>query len=128
MQLHKLNEDLYISDQIELADIPLLKAIGIKTIVNNRPDGETVAQPNSQDISVAAQKLGIDYDYLPITPGCYPASLIDKFLTLLTIKKRPMVAFCRTGNRSVSLWALSQSQKYGRDYVVAKAKSIGYDI
>jgi len=128
MNLKQLNENVYIADQLSIDDVSELKALGIKTIVNNRPDHEEESQPISADIAEQAVKNNIDYYDLPIISGMYPVKSVEKLTELLNQLKYPVVIFCRTGNRSVNLWALSQLNKFGYQYVFRKAKSIGYDI
>jgi sulfide:quinone oxidoreductase len=128
MKLQKLNDYIYIAGQINTDDINALKDLGIKSIINNRPDNEENNQPLSKNISQSAASNGIAYHYLPITSGKYPVDKINKFTDLLNSTKQPMLVFCRTGHRAVHLWALSQLEKYGQQYVLAKAKAMGFDI
>jgi len=128
MDLKKLNDNIYIADQITTDDIDQLALLGIKTIINNRPDQEEKNQPLSKNIEKYACKLGLSYHYLPITPGDFSISNITDFKTLLMIKQSPIAVFCRTGNRSVTLWALSQKEQCGAEYVINQAKLIGYNI
>lgn len=128
MKLQQLNEHIYIADQINTTDINTLKNLGIKSIINNRPDNEGENQPLSKDIAAHAEKYDIKYYYLPTPPGDYSSELRDKFSELLNTAKSPIVAFCRTGNRSINLWAISQVPIHGKEYVSAEAKKIGYNI
>lgn len=128
MKLQKLNENIYISDQINTADIDTLNNLGIKTIINNRPDNEETKQPLSRDLSENAEKVGIKYYHLPVISGNYTSELNQKFSGLLITAKSPIVAFCRTGNRSIHLWAYSQAPSYGEDYVTAEANKLGFNI
>ena len=128
MNLKKLNDTIYIADQITTNDIDQLVALGIKTIINNRPDQEEDNQPLSRDIEDYACKLGLSYHYLPITPGDFSETKVADFKTLLMIKKSPIAVFCRTGNRSVTLWALSQKEQCGAEFVINQAKLIGYNV
>jgi sulfide:quinone oxidoreductase len=128
MKLQQLDEHIYIADQINTVDISTLKELGIKTIINNRPDNEEAKQPLSADISVHAASINIKYYFLPIIPGNYSVGSIEKLTELLNTVTKPVLIFCRTGNRSINLWALSQSPIHGKEYVSAKAKEIGFDI
>jgi len=128
MDLKKLNDNIYIADQITTDDIDQLALLGIKTIINNRPDQEEKKQTLSKVIEKYACNLGISYHYLPISPGEFPKSKITDFKTLIMIKQHPIAVFCRTGNRSVTLWALSQKEQYGTEYVINQAKLIGFDV
>ena len=47
-----------ISGQIQLTDLDALKAAGIGTVINNRPDGEAPDQPSSQEVEAKAAGIG----------------------------------------------------------------------
>lgn len=128
MKVQQLNEQVYIADQINISDMRNLRDLGIQSIINNRPDNEEDNQPLSEDLSKYAASININYYYLPVISGDYPMNTIKEFTELLNTAHSPVVVFCRTGNRSINLWALSQTAKFGHQYVQNKAKGIGFDI
>ena len=128
MKIQQLNEQVYIAGQLSIDDVTNLGNLGIKSIINNRPDNEEDNQPLSEDLSKYAVSINIDYYYLPVISGDYPVDTIKEFTELLNTARSPIVVFCRTGNRSINLWALSQTPKFGHQYVLTKAKGIGFDI
>lgn len=128
MKLQQLNEKIYICDQITTDDISTLKKEGISTIVNNRPDNEGINQPLSESIKEQATKAELEYYYLPVISGNYLNSSIKKLIKILNTATKPIVLFCRTGNRSFNLWAVSQVEKYGHEYILTKAKGIGFEV
>lgn len=128
MKIQQLNEQVYIADQLSIDNVTNLGNLGIKSIINNRPDNEEDNQPLSEDLSKYAVSINIDYYYLPVISGDYPVNTIKEFTELLNTARSPIVVFCRTGNRSINLWALSQTPKFGHQYVLTKAKGIGFDI
>jgi sulfide:quinone oxidoreductase len=128
MKIQQLNEHVYISDQINITDMSRLRKLGIQTIINNRPDNEEDNQTLSEALSKYASTINIDYYFLPVISGDYPMNVIKEFTELLNTARPPIVVFCRTGNRSINLWGLSQTPKFGHQYVLIKAKEIGFDI
>lgn len=112
---------------------------GFKIIVNNRPDGEAPDQPSSADLEACAIEHGLNYIYLPISPGEMPEQAIEGFAELLSKAQQaqagPILAFCRSGMRSTSLWALAQvtlpnAQGVILDpyQIVAMAAAAGYNL
>ncbi|XQW83884.1 TIGR01244 family sulfur transferase [Thalassotalea piscium] len=128
MKIQQLSKYVYIADQVNTSDIETLKALGIHAVINNRPDNEEVGQPLSDELSKSMKASGIEYAYLPITPCVYTETNIEEFSVLFNAMKKPILLFCRTGNRAVNLWALSQMNKYGKKNVIDKAKNIGFDV
>ena len=126
MDLRQLTPNLAVAPQIALEDVPLLAASGFKTLINNRPDDETGAVDH-QLMAQAAADAGMDYHYLPFTPGQITPDLIQGFAEALEGKK-PALAYCRSGNRSTVLWALSQSGKQSEGELLSTAAEAGYDL
>ena len=62
----KLNENMYVSQQLMLDDVAAAAAEGIAVIVNNRPDGEDPGAPQGADIGAAAAQAGLNYVEIPI--------------------------------------------------------------
>ncbi|MCJ8318077.1 MAG: TIGR01244 family sulfur transferase [Colwellia sp.] len=127
MKLQKLSQDIYIADQIDLSDLEQFNRLGIKTIINNRPDQEINA-PRSAEVAQRTKELGLSYHYLPIIPGEYLVENISALTAIVAALSSPMVAYCRTGNRSTTLWGLSQQKILGMEEVIKKAKHIGFNI
>lgn len=99
-----------------------------RTIINNRPDGEEPGQPTSAEIEAEARRLGLDYIHLPVVPGKIIDDQVRKFSEVIAHHEGPILAFCRTGTRSATLWALSQSGKRTPDDILKTAAGAGYDL
>ena len=82
----------------------------------------------SDDLQQAVEANGIDYAYLAIAPDTYTQANIQAFDKLFKAMKKPILMFCRTGNRAVNLWGLSQITNHGKAYVCNQANNIGFDI
>ncbi|MBU9334657.1 bifunctional protein tyrosine phosphatase family protein/NAD(P)/FAD-dependent oxidoreductase [Burkholderia multivorans] len=128
MTLRTLTDTLAVSPQIAVADLPALHAAGIRTIVCNRPDRESAEQPDLAEIRAAAAPLGIAVHHLPVEPGRITDDHVAQFRTLLASTAGPTLAYCRTGTRSATLWALSQAGRMRADDIVATAAAAGYDL
>lgn len=127
MKLQKLNQDIFIADQIILSDLEQFYHLGIKTVINNRPDKE-INSPLSVEVAQRSKELGLNYYYLPIIPGEYLIENITALTAIVATLNSPMVAYCRSGNRSTNLWGLSQKKLLGVEEVIKKAKNIGFNI
>lgn len=96
------------SPQIQPADMPEIAAMGFKTVINARPDGEEAAvQPASAEIEAAAKAAGLNYAHIPVVPGQITAAHGQQFAELLKNNPGPVLAFCRSGARAVSLHQLA---------------------
>lgn len=126
MDLRQLTPNLAVSPQIALEDVPLLAASGFRTLINNRPDDEQGAIDHRL-VAQAAEQAGMSYHYLPFTPGRVTPDLIQGFTAALDGEK-PALAYCRSGNRSTVLWALSQAGKRSESEILSTAAAAGHDL
>lgn len=108
MELTYTARDLAVCPQIMPEEISGLAAAGFKGIINNRPDGESPDQPSSQALEAEAKRNGLSYWHIPIVPGQVTEEDAHAFAAALQESGGPVVAFCRTGNRSTSLWKMAQ--------------------
>lgn len=92
-----------ISGQITPEDVKVLAEQGVKTIVNNRPDGEEAGQPTSAEIEQACTEQGIAYKQVAFSGGMMDMSHVQAFADFYNDTERPLHIFCRTGNRSSTI-------------------------
>ncbi|MDN7905077.1 TIGR01244 family sulfur transferase [Burkholderia diffusa] len=128
MTIRTLTDLLSVSPQIAATDLPALHAAGIRTIVCNRPDGEGADQPTVDEIRAAAAPLGIAVHYLPVDTGKVTDDQARQFDALVASLAGPVLAYCRSGTRSATLWALSQADRRPAGDIVAIAAAAGYDL
>jgi sulfide:quinone oxidoreductase len=129
MDLHKLTDDLSVTGQVDPAEIPLLAAQGIRSIVCNRPDGEVPGQPPFSMVEQTAAAFGIKAVYLPVVSSAIGDAEVASFGKALEELPKPALAYCRSGTRSAVLWSLSAAAG-GRSIedILSKAAEAGYDL
>lgn len=102
------------SPQINVADIAQIAAMGFKSVINNRPDGEGGdAQPLSKDIQAAAEQAGLRYVYQPVISGQLTAADAVRLGEILAELPQPVFAFCRTGARCTKLYGMAMQGESG---------------
>lgn len=111
MDIRTLTGELSVTPQLTLADIRAVAEVGYRTLVCNRPDGEAPDQPDFAEIERRAPELGLQAHYLPTEPGKVSDEQATAFGQLMDECPKPMVAYCRSGLRSATMWALSQAQR-----------------
>ena len=125
--MRKLDETTFVFvRQLAVDDIDEAAALGIRMIVNNRPDGEEPGQPSSARIESAARAAGLAYRHIPIA-GSFAPEQVEAMAQAL--EQGPVLAFCRTGTRSAYLWALARAARgVPAEGSVAAAAAAGYDL
>ncbi|MCA1766904.1 MAG: TIGR01244 family phosphatase [Idiomarina sp.] len=128
MDIHKLSPFISVSPQISSDDVGVAASMGFKTIVCNRPDNESEEQVNSDTIRQAANKNGLSFEHLPVVSGQITDTDVEAFQSLMQKAQGPVLAYCRTGTRSCSLWALAEAQHLTPRVILETAQQAGYDI
>ena len=128
MQPKRLTASLSVAAQISESDMATLAELGFRSVINNRPDGEEPHQPSNETLEGAAHRWGLAYRHIPVTSGHFEQHHIDEFHAALSSLPGPTLAFCRTGTRSTSLWALVSARTMGVDAVQHIAADAGYDL
>lgn len=126
--IKRLTPFLSVAPQITLGDLGTLSAHGFRAVISNRPDGEGEGQPSGAEIAEAAKRSGLAFRHIPVVSGQIRDQDVAAFAAALAELKGPVLAFCRTGTRSTSLWALSEAHHLDPAAILATAKSIGYDL
>jgi len=128
MDRRTVTEGFSVSSQLDVHDIEVLARQGIRSLVNNRPDGEQALQPRTAELARVAEDLGLAYVDLPVVSGALTPEVINRFGELLRDLEKPVLAFCRSGTRSISLWALAEARQGDIEDVMRRAAAAGYDL
>ncbi len=125
--MQQITPQWFVAGQMSAADLVTVAAQGFSTVINNRPDGEIENQPLSAALANIAAELGMDYHAIPVVGGDFPQQAIQATQAVLAKNPKKVIAFCRSGTRSTTLWALSQSA-VDTDTAIKLAGQAGYDL
>jgi uncharacterized protein (TIGR01244 family) len=128
-QLVSLGSGLSVTGRLDRTDIDALARAGVRTIINNRPDGEDPGQLPAAEARRIAEAHGLAYHHIPITAATLSRADVDAFAATLRDAPAPIVAHCRSGTRSALLWALARMRGGADPFaLVAEAARHGIDI
>ncbi len=102
-----ITPDYTVAAQISAADVAQIAALGYRSIMCNRPDGEEAAQPDFAVIDAAARPYGIVTIHVPVISGQIVSANIDAFRAAFSALPGPVFAYCRSGARCQNLWQLA---------------------
>ena len=127
--LAELSPGLSTAGKLDRSDIEALARAGVRTILNNRPDGEDPGQFPAAEARRIAEAHGITYHHIPVTAASLSRADVDAFAGALATAPTPIVAHCRSGTRSTLLWALARMREGADPFaLVAEAARHGIDI
>ncbi|MBM1218944.1 TIGR01244 family phosphatase [Ponticoccus sp. SC2-23] len=128
MDIKRITDDLSVSPQISAADMAALKAQGFGAIICNRPDGETPDQPDFAELAAAAKEAGLEARHIPVSGGIFSDEAVAAYAAALSELPGPILAYCRSGTRSATLWSLAQSGAMPLDDILSATSKAGYDM
>lgn len=107
--------------------IELAPRLGLKRVVNHRPDHEEAGQATSAELAAAATEAGLVYVSAPVS-GLPSAEAVEATAQALS-HGEPTLMFCRSGMRSTAAWAMAE-RLHGADPedLRAAASQAGYDL
>jgi uncharacterized protein (TIGR01244 family) len=125
----KVTDDFSVAPQIAPGDIAEAAKQGFVLVINNRPDGESPDQPSSETMALEARKAGIAYAHVPVR-GMPTQAQIEQEQALIEEAPGPVLAFCRSGTRSIVTWSIGQAQTGLRDVptLIELGAAAGYDV
>ena len=125
----RVTDDLSVAPQISVADVAEAARRGFKTVINNRPDGEEPGQPSGAEIAAAALAAGLAYHHIPVRGGPTPEQ-VEATGVVLQDAEVPVLAFCRSGTRSIVTWSICQatSGAVARGDLISLGREAGYDL
>lgn len=127
MSFRKITDDFSVAPQISTEEIKLAAEEGFKTIICNRPDGEEFSQPVTEDMADAAGDQDLTFVHQPVISGNMSFDDVDQFRKLLDEMPKPILAYCRSGTRCSTLWALAEAPTRDTDEIIDLCGKAGYD-
>lgn len=128
MKLAVLTPNVTALAQPSADDIAELAERGYRSIIGNRPEGESEDQPAWAELEAAASAQGLEARHLPVVMGQITDEQIAEFRNALETLPKPIAVFCRSGTRAALLWALANQVNLTVDERIAIAAKEGYDL
>ena len=128
MQIVNISGLYNVSPQISLTDVEILSEKGFEKIICNRPDFEVPPNFQSSVIEKNALKIGLSFEYHPLTFENMNTENIEKQMSFIKKSKRPVLAYCTSGTRCAAIWALGQIGKMPKNEILKTTLESGYNL
>lgn len=127
--IHHVTPTFSVAGQLRPEDMACAAAAGFMVVVNNRPEGEEPNQPTEDAIRAAAEAAGMAYHALPFA-GPPPPATVAAMAALLEGTRGPVLAYCRSGRRSIMAWGTAQALRGALrpEEIIALGAKAGYDL
>lgn len=108
MKLTQITPDYSVAPQIGVEDVAAIAANGFKSIMCNRPDGESPDQTEFAEIAAEAEARGLTVAFVPVVSGSIFEEDVADFRAAMADLPKPVLAYCRSGARCQNLWMLAR--------------------
>ena len=128
MEIRRLTPDFAVSPQVEPADMAVIAAEGFTRVICNRPDPEVGPEVCAAAVRAAAEAAGLEWAENIISGDGMTMDNVVAQGALSANATGPVFAYCRSGTRSATAWALSQGGILPADEIITIAANAGYDL
>ena len=106
--MKRITDKLWVAAQPDAVQLAEARAKGVTRVINNRVSGEAPDQPSAEAARASVEGLGMDYVHIPLSSGTLREDRIRQFQKSLEEADGPVLAHCRGGTRSLSLWVAGE--------------------
>lgn len=125
----QLEPNIAVAPQLVEGDFAEVAALGFRSVVNNRPDGEAPDQLANARAQAAAQRHGLAFRYQPVQNiTVTDDDVVETFARAMEDLPQPILFYCRSGTRCATLWVQAAAPRIGIDEALAAAREGGYDL
>lgn len=128
MDIRALTPTYAVSPQIDLSDLPAIKAAGFTTVIDNRPDGEIAPHLHTPHMRAAAEALGLQFVANPVIGGALTMENVTAQAAAVAAATGPVFAYCASGNRCSVVWALMSAKDRPADELIGIPAQYGYNL
>lgn len=107
----ELAPQVYASGQLFEHDLRLVAKQGVHSIMNTRPDNESMGQPLATDLARVAEELGMTFVHIPVDPGSINRRAVEAFAKACDELERPLVVFGHSGAHATKLWEMAEAME-----------------
>jgi uncharacterized protein (TIGR01244 family) len=127
LDIREVTETYAVSPQIAPHDMPAIRARGFTTVICNRPDMENPPGLQTAAMAAAAEAAGLRFVENPFAAGL-DVSIIGQQRAAVDDAEGPVLAYCRSGTRSATVWALAEAGRRPTDEILRATASAGYPM
>lgn len=124
----QLSSSVWVGPAPTRDTLQLLAEAGFRSIINNQPDGDENLLMTTEEVAAEAAAAGLSYVHIPVEGRNPLEKDVRSFDNALTTLPIPIFAFCRTGGRSASLWAMASVAQHDTENLISRCHDIGFDI
>lgn len=125
----QITPEFAVAGQLSEDDYARAAEAGFVRVINNRPNGEEATQPNAEAAAATATAAGLAYAHVPTTKhDIFTDEVISGMADALASAEGPVLAHCKSGQRSAIVWAAAAARTAPVDDVLKSLADAGFDF
>jgi uncharacterized protein (TIGR01244 family) len=129
VKIVQLEPNVSVAPQLAEADFAEIAARGFRSVVNNRPDGESPGQLPGNQAEIAARRLGLKFRHQPVAmSNVTDQTAVAGFAQSMDDLPGPVLFYCGSGTRCTILWAQAAVRRLGVSRTLEIAARAGYSL
>ena len=118
-----------VTSALEPADFAEAARRGYKAIVSNLPDGEHPGQLAAREEAVLAWRAGLQFRHVPASKHeVFTDAVVEGMADALAGLNGPVLAHCKSGTRSLIVWAAASARSQPVSCVLDTLRAAGQDL
>ncbi len=124
-----VTEAFAVTGALTAEDFAHARAAGFASVLSNRPDGEEPGQLSAAEEAALAAAVGLAFAHVPARAAAiFSADVIGPMRAALADLPGPVLAHCKSGQRSALAWAAARAGDAGVDAVLAQTAVAGFNF
>jgi sulfide:quinone oxidoreductase len=118
-----------VTDAMAPEDFAAAAALGFRSILSNRPDGEADGQLTARQESIHAWRAGMKFRHVPAPKlDLFTDHVVEAMGDAVASLDGPILSHCASGLRSAIAWAATSARTQNVDCVLAALRQAGFDV
>lgn len=126
--IRQITADYSVAPQITVADVPAIAEAGFRMVICNRPESEVSPAESTSVMRAAVEAAGMVWAENSFSSNMLTLGNVEAQRELAAGADGPVLAYCRSGTRSATVWALAQAGQMAAEDIIAAAGRAGYPM
>jgi sulfide:quinone oxidoreductase len=118
-----------VTAELAPKDFAAVAAMGFRSVISNRPDGEEPGQLTARSEAAHAWRAGLRFAHVPASKlDLFTDEVVDAMADAVRRLDGPVLAHCKSGLRSAIVWAAASARQQSVDCVLRALRAAGFEL
>ncbi len=124
-----ITPEFAVTSALAPEDFAAAAAMGFRSVLSNRPDGEAEGQLTGRAEAVLAWQAGLQFRHVPAPKlDIFTDEVVEAMSDAVATLNGPILAHCASGLRSAIAWAAASARGGNVDCILQALEKAGFDL